>query len=128
MPRMLDLQCPKCGFEMRDHYAPIYPIDLHCGCGALLQEIWWGAKRQRNAQWSDADAVVVFRKPDGSIAYPCRNSAPTPEGCERITMRSLPEVRAFERDNHVMNEVFSYDRNGRGLDDGMEYGPRGRRG
>lgn len=72
--------------------------------------------RTRNAEWTDADAVVVFRKPDGSISYPGRNDKPTPPGCERVVMKSLRAVEKFERENGVRNEAMWFDRNGRGFD------------
>lgn len=71
-----------------------------------------------NAQWSDRDAVVVFKKENGDYSYPMNNQKPTPAGCERIVMRSLREVEAFERKAGVLNEAMHFDKgNGRGFDD-----------
>ena len=70
------------------------------------------------AQWSDKDAVVVFRDADGKIRYPGRNDTPTPAGCERVVMRSLREVEQFERTHGVRSEMAWFDKgSGRGHDD-----------
>lgn len=70
-----------------------------------------------NAQWSDRDMILVFKKPDGEYSYPMTNSKSTPKGCERIELRSLREVESFERKAGVKNEAMHFDRNGRGFDD-----------
>lgn len=41
--------------------------------------------------------VVVFRKRDGSISVPGDSSKPTPRGCERLELKTLKQVRDFER-------------------------------
>jgi hypothetical protein len=84
------IRCPWCEIEMEQH--------------------WWKRQARTAAQWSDADAVVVFRKPDGSFSYPAVNSKPTPEGCERIVMRSLREVEAHEKQAGVRSEIAWFDR------------------
>lgn len=43
------------------------------------------------------DPVVVFRKPDGSFSFPGDTRQSTPRGCERIELRTIHEVRKFER-------------------------------
>jgi hypothetical protein len=84
---------------------------LHCSeCGALMEQRWWQRITRDNTQWSEKDAVVVFRKPDGTFSYPAVNTKPTPEGCERIVMRSLREVEAHERSAGVRSEIAWYDR------------------
>ena len=117
MPRLLDLECEKCGDIVRDRFFRKVPRRIvHGGCGGRYIQVFLPPK-SRNAGWSDRDAVVVFRTPTGEIKYPMRNDAPTPAGCERVVMRSLREVEKFERDHGVRNEAMWYDRNGRGFED-----------
>src|SRR5882724_3992411 len=110
MPRLVDLVCKVCGKEERDRYVRIMPDKFQCGeCGSECEEIWWPRPR-KNAQWSDRDAVVVFRdSKTGQIRYPGRNDRPTPEGYERVVMRSLREVEAFEKQAKVTCEAMHYD-------------------
>jgi hypothetical protein len=116
MPRMLDLVCHHCDTELYDKFFMVVPDVIDCpNCAMPMDRLW--TVHSRHAEWSDRDAVVVYRKPDGSLSYPGRNDAPTPAGCERITMKSLHAVSRFERANHVVNEAMHYDRNGRGHDD-----------
>lgn len=75
-----------------------------------MEQHWWKRYPRAATQWSDADAVVVFRKPDGTFSYPAVNTKPTPEGCERITLRSLREVEAHERAANVRSEIAWFDR------------------
>ncbi len=91
-------------------------------CRRTMQQVWW--KRTRaNAQWSDADAVVVFVNPNASdpqtrVRYPGQNTAICPPGYERVEMRSLRDVERFERTHSVRNEMVWYDKgSGRGHDD-----------
>ncbi len=106
MPRFLDLRCKSCGHETNDKFVMVIPGE----CGGPCEEIWWGARKNRDAQWSDKDAVVVFRDPaTGNIRYPGRNDRPTPAGHERLVMRSLREVEAFERSANVTCEAMHYD-------------------
>jgi len=88
-------------------------------CLTVMIQEWWPKARRERTCWSDAESVVVFRKPDGSIDYPARNDKPTPAGYERIVMRSDREVARFERDHGVVNHRRHYDSNGRGIDDQM---------
>jgi hypothetical protein len=74
-----------------------------------MEQRWWLREARQNTQWSEAEAVVVFRKPDGSYSYPARNDKPTPEGCERLVMRSLREVEAHERRAGVRSEIAHFD-------------------
>ena len=68
---------------------------------------------------SESEAVVVYRDASGKIRYPPRNDQPTPPNCERIVMRSIAEVRSFERAHGVSNEAMEYDRgSGRSRDGG----------
>lgn|SRR6266850_3261887 len=111
MPRLVDLVCKVCGKEEHDKFFMILPDAFQCGeCGGECDEIWWGARRNRDAQWGDRDAVVVFRNSGtGEYRYPGRNDRPTPTGHERITLRSLREVEAFERHSGTRNEAMHYD-------------------
>ena len=111
MPRLVDLVCKVCGKEEHDKFFMILPDEFQCGaCGGVCDEIWWGAGSGRDAQWSERDAVVVFINPaTGKPRYPGRNDLPTPAGYERVTMRSLREVEAFERQHKVTCEAMHYD-------------------
>ena len=92
---------------------------LHFPCGGEVN-IFYRARRQKNAQWSDKDASVVYRRAeDGKIIYPATNDQPTPPGCERIVMRSLKEIERFEKKKKGRKEAAWYDRgSGRGAEKG----------
>lgn len=114
--RLLDLECAKCGAVLRDQFFRKVPAKLvHCKtdkssrCRGVMEQVFLSA-RGRSAGWSDKDAVVVFKKPDGSISYPGRNDAATPKGCERVVMRSLREVERFEKDNGVRCEAMHFNK------------------
>jgi len=112
MRRMLDLECRLCGKTVRDVFFRRVPkiirhTRLGVKCKGIMDQVFLPSAR--NAGWSDKDAVVVFRKPDGTISYPATNLKPTPAGCERIVMKSLREVEQFEKRNHVICEAAHYD-------------------
>jgi hypothetical protein len=108
MPRFVDLEC-LCGAEVIDLFVMRVPTRfVHLECGNEFEQVY--RLRPRVAQWSDKDAVVVFRKPDGTIAYPARNDKPTPSGCTRIVMKSMSEVDSFCRTHNVMNVMRDFDR------------------
>lgn len=110
MPRLVDLVCKSCGKEERDRYIEVPHVYLCIDCNGECDEIWWAPRTRKDAQWSEKDAVVVFRDPaTGSIRYPGRNDRPTPAGHERITMRSLREVEAFEKVSKVRCEAMHFD-------------------
>jgi hypothetical protein len=107
-PRMLDLACANCGAEVNDLFVRnVPPRILHWECGGEFEQVY--RPPRRDAQWSDRDAVVVFRKPDGSISYPGRNDVPTPAGCERVEMRSMSAVDQFCRTHNVMNVMRDFE-------------------
>ena len=82
-----------------------------------MEQQWWKRHPRDNTQWDEKDAVVVFRKPDGSYSYPARNDKATPPGCQRIVMRSLREVERHEREAGVRSEIAHFDRgSGNGFD------------
>jgi len=112
MRRMLDLECRLCGKTVRDVFFRRVPkiirhTRLGVKCKGIMDQVFLPSAR--NAAWGDKDAVVVFRKPDGTISYPGRNDAPTPKGCERVEMKSLREVQRFERENGVRCEAMHYN-------------------
>lgn len=85
-----------------------------------MEQQWWKRSSQAG-EWHEKDAVVVYRDAQGEIRYPGRNDQPTPAGCERVVLRSLQQVRAFERQHGVRNEAMDYDRgSGRGHDDHIQ--------
>ena len=114
-PRLLDLECP-CGFSVTDFYVTSPDVRVvHFDCHQQMEVVL--KSPHRPAQWSDRDAVVVFRDSTGKIRYPARNDVPTPRGCERVEMRSLREVQKFEREHNVRNEAAWFDKgSGRGFD------------
>jgi len=101
--------CPKCQHEMdivcRENDRVYCPHD-----NTEMEQHWWKRYPRAATQWSDADAVVVFKKPDGTFSYPAVNTKPTPDGCERIVMRSLREVERHERVANVRSEIAWFDR------------------
>jgi hypothetical protein len=109
MPRFLDLTCTGCGVEVNDLFVMKVPSHIvHFECGEPMEQVY--RLRSRSAQWSDREAVVVFRKPDGTISYPATNTKATPLGCERIVMKSMSEVDSFCRTHNVMNVMRDFDR------------------
>jgi hypothetical protein len=116
MPRFLDLAC-SCGAEVTDLFVmTIPPRIVHLECGGEMEQVY--RPRPKGAQWGDRDAVVVFKKANGSIIYPGRNDKLTPAGCERIVMRSLRAVEQFEREHNVRSHIAHYDSgSGRSADD-----------
>lgn len=119
MLRILDLECRKCGRVVRDLFFRNVPrVIVHARvakrsrCKGVMDQVFLPSPR--NAGWSDRDAVVVFKKADGSISYPGRNDGPTPKGCERVVMRSLREVERFEKEQGVRCEAMHFN-SGNGL-------------
>lgn len=84
-----------------------------------------GFTRTQDAEMAERDATIVFKKRDGSYAYPMRNNAPVPPGCERIVLNSLRKIEQHERTANVRSEVAHFDRGtNRGHDDnfrGVKY-------
>lgn len=112
--RLLDLECEKCGKVLRDVFFRKVPskfvhrkTDKASRCHGVMVQVF--LPRGRGGQWGDKDAVVVFKKADGSISYPARNDLKTPAGCERVVMRSLSEVNRFERKNSVCCEAMHFN-------------------
>lgn len=101
--------CPACDKET-DRICREQEIVFCNWCGLAMEQRWWLRTAARDAQWSDADAVVVFKKPNGSFSYPARNDKKTPEGCERVVMRSLREVERHEKEAGVLSEIAHFDR------------------
>src|SRR5882724_8444523 len=111
MPRLVDLICKVCGKEEHDKFFMILPDAFQCGeCGGVCDEIWWGSRKPKYAQWSDRNAVVVFENQStGAYRYPRQNAVPAPPGYNRIVMRSLREVETFEKQAKVTCEAMHYD-------------------
>lgn len=119
-PRYLDLECTGCGTTVDDLFVMSRPARIiHFECGAPMEEVL-RSRTHATTQWSERDSIVVFKGADGKIRYPGRNDAPTPRGCERVSIRSLPELRAFERQHGVVSHIANYDRgSGRAIDDSL---------
>lgn len=114
--RLLDLECQKCGAVIRDKFFRKVPrkiihrrTDKTSRCRGEMAQAFL-PRGSRHAQWGDKDAVVVFKKADGSISYPGRNDVATPKGSERIVMRSLREVEKFEKEQNVRCEAMHFNR------------------
>jgi len=119
MPRLLDLACSRCGAEVDDFFVMSVPQRIiHLNCNGIFEPVYRVRKRAP-AQWSDRDSITIFRKPDGSLSYPARNDKPTPSNCERITIKTLSELRAFERSTNTISHIGNYDKSGRSIDDGL---------
>ena len=115
MIRSIDWRCP-CGKEVLNAMAGEQDKRTCPECGLDMEQVWW--KRPCGpAQWDDNTAVLVFQNADGQIRYPGRHDARLPSGYERVYLRSLREVDAFERQHNVVNHVMHYDSNGRAIDD-----------
>jgi hypothetical protein len=115
MRRLVDIYCSRCDLL----YEAICEEDEQVACRQChdpAEQRWWPTSRRERTQIDERDAVVVFRKPDGTYSYPAVNTKPTPSGCERIVMRSRREVERHEREAGVRNEHLWFDRNGRGFD------------
>lgn len=114
MRRLVDIYCGVCDLL----YESICEEDaaVNCRqCGGPAEQRWWPSRRRERTQVDEKDAVVVFRKPDGTFSYPAVNTKPTPEGCERLVLRSAAEVEKFERLAGVRNESLWFN-NGNGCD------------
>ena len=108
--------CPVCDRE-RDVICREDDVVNCVTCNSPMGQRWWERQTRQSTQWDEKDAVVVFRKPDGSYSYPAVNTKPTPDGCERIVMRSLREVETHERVANVRSEIVHFDRgSGNGFD------------
>lgn len=108
--------CPACERES-DRICRERDSVLCNWCNLPMEQHWWKREARDNTQWSEKDAVVVFKKPDGTYSYPAINTKPTPPGHERIVMRSLREVRAHELSAGVRSEITEFDHgSGRGHD------------
>jgi len=79
-------------------------------CGLEMEQHWWKRQAKSLTQWAERDSVLIFRKPDGTYSYPAVNTKPTPEGHERILLRSLREVERHEREAGVRSEIAYFDR------------------
>lgn len=107
--RNVVVYCPVCNRES-DRICRENETVLCDWCGIAMEQHWWKRATRDNTQWDEKDAVVVFKKPDGTYSYPAVNTKPTPPGCERITMRSLREVERHEREAGVLSEIAHFDR------------------
>jgi hypothetical protein len=116
-PRMLDLVCRSCGTEVTDLFVREVPVRIvHFEDDGEFEQVY--RLPRRDAQWSDRDAVVVFRDAQGHIRYPGRNDAIPPRGYEKVVMRSMHEVRQFEKAHGVVSHIAHFDNgSGRAIDD-----------
>ncbi len=96
--RESDRMCRECDVVLCDN------------CNTPMEQQWWKRKAQIATVWHSSEWATVFKKPDGSYSFPARADKATPEGCERITIRSDTEMAKVERDAGVRNERRWYDR------------------
>jgi hypothetical protein len=100
---------------------------VRCPCGSLCEQQWWRRSIQRETVWHKDEMAVVFKKPDGTFSFPAVNTKPTPEGCERIEIRSDAQMAKIEREAGVRSERRWFDRgsgNGHDGDETMRPAPR----
>lgn len=111
MPRMIDCDCQVCDYKIRDLFMQSPPdVFVHkADDGTIHTMEYVYLPRAHAAEWDDRQAVVVYQKSDGTYSYPGRNNLPTPPGCERVTLRSLRAVEAFEKKAGVRSEIAWYD-------------------
>ena len=123
MPRNVDLHCPGCETLVLDQLLDVDALGPACPtCAMCMEQVWWTQRRKRRpAQW--LDPAVVYVNPEASdpalrTRYPGRNDQPTPDGYERVEIRSDAQMGQFERAHGVLNESRWFDRGtGRGFDD-----------
>ncbi len=119
MIRSIDWTCTGCSYEILDALAREDEVIPCPRCHTQLIQRWWGTRR-RNAQWSDADAILVHVDPKtGDVRYPGQHNAKLKSGYEKRYLRSLPEINRFEREHKVLNQAMHYDRNGRDPSDSI---------
>lgn len=104
--RMIDYFCPACETRVPDVMCAADDTQCCPTCNTPMEQDWLPRVKRPRTQWDDRDMVVVFKNHvTGQIEYPCRNTAPTKPGRERIELRSLREVERFEREHQVRSEV-----------------------
>ena len=126
MPRMSDFECRRCHAVLIDVYQHVHKaVTLHrevargVRCRGVCDEVFLPRHVRNASAFGASEVTLAFRKPDGTYSIPMRNDAPTPPGYERIEMRTLREVDAFERRSGLRSERAHFDRgNARGFDDG----------
>lgn len=100
--------CPTCNIHSdlicRDDDTPTCRT-----CQSPLEQQWWVRRSQLETVWGKDEMAVVFRKPDGTYSFPARNDKPTPEGYERVEIRSDREMARVEREAGVQSERRWYD-------------------
>src|SRR5437763_10638497 len=89
-------ECPTHGeFEI------VVPVSLHqdhppCpreGCGELTVQTYTVSKPK---DWA-IKPIVVHVGEGGKVRFPAHENAPVPEGFNRVELKTLPEIAAFER-------------------------------
>lgn len=119
MKRLVVVHCPGCDVDRE----AICDEDetLYCQhCGTLCEQHWWKRSVKRDTVWHKDEWAVVFRKADGTFRYPGRNDLPTPEGCERVTIRTDAEMAKHEQEAGVRSERRWFDRGSGNGHDGDE--------
>lgn len=69
-------------------------------CGRLGARVWMS---RHSSQRQLRDPIVLHKLPDGTYSFPGRSDTPTPEGAERIEMRSIGDYR---REMRKVNQTF----------------------
>jgi len=97
---MVDFICVRCGAAVEHFYHPSeMPDEILCEveeCEGRAPRTLILKRRRANAQ--PFAPVIVFRKPDGTYTFPGATDAATPEGCQRVELRTVDQVRKFERE------------------------------
>jgi hypothetical protein len=68
-----------------------------CGSRAARVFLSWRSHPE-NAQ--RFNPIVVFKNPDSTYRFPGRSNEPTPSACQRVELRTLSQVRRFEREEN----------------------------
>lgn len=117
MRRLVDLYCAPCDYCTEAICAE--DEVMRCPkCLSPMEQQWWSRRRQQSTVWDQSEWATVFKRDDGTYRFPMRSDAPTPPGCERITIKSDADMARIERAANVRSERRWYDRgSGRGEDD-----------
>lgn len=73
-------------------------------CGIEMEQRWWLRVSQKATVWDQHEWATVFKDRDGKFSFPARADKPTPEGYERITIKSDVEMARVEREANVRSE------------------------
>lgn len=83
---------------------------IYCeACKAEMKQHWWKRRSQQSTVWDQREWATVFKKPDGSFSFPARSDKPTPDGFERITIKSDADAARIEKESGTRMERRWFD-------------------